>query len=342
MKILVTCELKQGVQRRPAIDAAWDIDSEHLSTEALDEISSTLSDLGHEVTVISAGDLLTMDLSTFRGVCVNLAVGPGRDPSTKVYVAALLDMLSIPYIGSPPHALAFTRHKAVAKGIASMCDIPTPEFHILHPGDTIPTMEWRAIVKPLYESCSIGIHSGSVVEAASDANRAAERIWTLYEQPALVEQYIEGVDVEVPLLWREDALVPLGAVAVVPRLSDTEHRILTSATVYRDAYDFRDPGQFVARWSAVRRELKAYAVAFARLAGIRDYGRVDFRVTPEGKAFFLEASTHPYIARHSSFEWLFARHGMGYREIWRDLLASPRFHWTQSATESDRSARGSR
>jgi D-alanine-D-alanine ligase len=334
MKILVTCELKQGAQRRPTIDTAWDIDSEHLSPEALSEISTTLVEIGHDVIIIGPDELLTRDLSDFHGVCVNLSVGPGRDPSTKVYVAALLDLLSIPYVGSPPHALAFTRHKGVAKGMAQMSGIPTPDFRISYPGNAIVSIEWRAIVKPLYESCSIGIHAGSVVDTAVDANRAAERIWTLYDQPALIEQYIEGVDVEVPLLRHGNVLAPLGAVAVVPRLTDTQHSILTSATVYRDAYEFHDPVNFVDHWSAVQGDLQSYAGAFARLAGIRDYGRVDFRVTPDGGAFFLEASTHPYIARHSSFDWLFERRGMAYRDIWTRLLASKRFQWAPARAQT--------
>ena len=57
------------------------------------------------------------------------------------------------------------------------------------------------------------------------------------------------------------------------------------------------------------------AVCAARALGIRDYGRLDFRVSPDGTPWFIEASTHPHIQRHSSFFVLARQHSMEYHEM---------------------------
>ena len=59
-------------------------------------------------------------------------------------------------------------------------------------------------------------------------------------------------------------------------------------------------------WNGERRRTKTWGDPVkwnkaAKALGIRDYGRVDFRVSTAGEPFFIEATGHPHIQRHSSF-----------------------------------------
>jgi len=55
------------------------------------------------------------------------------------------------------------------------------------------------MVKPVHETCSIGITSNSVVQGPAEANARVEHIWKAYGQAALVEAFVPGFDIEVPL-----------------------------------------------------------------------------------------------------------------------------------------------
>lgn len=63
------------------------------------------------------------------------------------------------------------------------------------------------------------------------------------------------------------------------------------------------------------------ALRAARALDIRDYGRVDFRVTDEGEAYFIEASVQPHIASNSSFFASARARGLGYSDMLDELLA---------------------
>jgi D-alanine-D-alanine ligase len=320
MKVVITCEVKNPRRQHHsyAIDKPWDIDSEHLSHDALTEIVTALSQLGHDIEIATTHRCLIELSKKYPDLlCVNLSVGHGG-ASTKVYTAALLEILGVPYVGSPPYALAVTRDKSVAKAVAQHANIPTPKWQVFLPDTTVVSeIELPVIVKPIHESCSIGIHTGSIINDERHLANAVARIWHVYRQAAIIEQYVPGIDVEVPFIGDADVL---GFVGVVPRLVQYGCDILTATTVYRDAYDFISPEKVVP-WSAkVENQVRLWVRAFANATGIRDYGRLDFRVTPSGQIFFIEASTHPYLAQHSSFTWLYQKAGREYKQLWDELL----------------------
>jgi D-alanine-D-alanine ligase len=320
MKLVITCEIKQQSQlgSRPRLDRPWDLDSEHLSKESLAEIQTALMHLGYEVEIAENHEALFSISKRYEDLLgINLSVGHGG-PSTKVFTAALLEILGIPYVGSPPHSLAITRDKSICKAVAQWLGIPTPQWKSFAPGSRIAAeVKLPVIVKPLHESCSVGIHAASVIHEEQYLVQAITRIWDVYRQPALVEQYIPGIDIEVPFIGGAQVL---GYVAVVPQFLHKRTDILTAAAVYQDAYDFTEPDHLTQWSTGIETKLQSWVLGFGSATSIRDYGRVDFRVTSEGTVYFIEASTHPYLGRHSSFFWLYERAGRQYKELWNDLL----------------------
>lgn len=319
--ILLTCEVKRGRNRMSS--GAADSDSEHLDLAVLGDVRRALEGLGCIVTVVEGSEaLLHMYPDQDCDGCINLSVGYGG-PSTKVLTAALLEILDIPYLGSPPNALAITRDKCVMKALAKAHGIATPQWRRVDIGDNLAFADHvprPVIVKPLYESCSIGIDESSIASSAAAIRQCVDRIWQEYDQPALIETYIPGIDLEVPLLGHP-TLRALGCVGVVPSAQCGGADILTSAMVYRDAYAFVAPADVVPTWSEVtERNVLAASLELAKSAWIRDYGRIDYRVGIDGTVWFIEASTHPYLARRSGFCWLTQQRGCEYQDLWRDLL----------------------
>lgn len=298
VRIGLICEIKRFLQ---APDLESDLDSELLSTFEVDELLSGLRDAGHDVLMIGDSRHLLNRVGYWRNRCdliFNKSVGrTGID--RKVHAAAILEVAGIPYVGSGCYSLALTRHKQHAKAIVERSGLHTPLCCLVPPAsDTeLRALPYPVIIKPVGESSSIGItREHSIVEDPRQAMRVAHELAARYHQPSIVESFVRGAEVEVPLLLDPHPRV-LGVVGLSLRgIPVEDEAFLASDSVYGDDYGFAAPPSYVDLG-----RVRAAAATAATALGIRDYGRIDFRVDRDGTPWFIEASTHPHLQRHSSF-----------------------------------------
>jgi D-alanine-D-alanine ligase len=310
VRIGVVYERKSEYPFAPGI--AHDADSELLSDYEERELLDGLRGTGHEIIPIGDAESLLSRIEYWRDNCdiiFNRSVGY-RGTERKSIVPAILEAAGIPYIGSTPYVLSLTRNKYHTKLVVSEAGVPTPPATLLFGGtaERLDDLRYPAIVKPLAESSSIGIEAGaSVVATPAEARARAAIVYARYGQPVLVESFVEGVELEAPVMIDpEPRVLGLVAVAIGGQLPASTH-YLASDSVYVDDYSFLKPPANI----DIDR-VTAAAVCAARALGIRDYGRLDFRVSADGTPWFIEASTHPHIQRHSSFFVLAREHGMDY------------------------------
>jgi len=301
-----------------------DLNSELFSAFEEDELLSGLRDAGYEVVRIGNARRLLNRVGYWRNRCdlvFNLSVGY-RGIERKLLAPSILEVAGIPYVGSTPYALTLTRHKYHTKLLVASAGVPTPRS-VLVTGDqaeSVESLEYPVIIKPVAESSSIGIDPvRSVVQTPKEAQELAEHMLHHYRQPALVETFVHGVEIEVPILIDPEPYA-LGVVAI--SLGGTlvnGGTFLSSSSVYDDNYGFAEPPSFVDR------ELIAkLAVQGSKILGMRDYGRLDFRVTEDMGPYFIEASTHPHIQTHSSFFWLAHQRGLAYSEMLDEIISVAR------------------
>jgi D-alanine-D-alanine ligase len=320
MRVGVTLERKEDYEFLS--EDPLEADSELFSHEEEDALLSGLRDAGHEVVRIGDGRRLVERVGFWRNRCdlvFNLSVGY-RGLDRKSYVPGVLELAGIPYVGSQPYALSLTRHKYHAKLVAAAAGVATASA-VLWSGEEqnahLDRIAYPAIVKPVAESSSIGIEAGlSVVSTAEAAAARARVVVDRLHQPALIETFVFGTEVEVPLVGYP--LSPLGVVGITQGGVVVEGEAhLAAASVYEDGYGFLTPVPGLDQ----ERVMDA-AVTVADAVGIRDYGRIDFRVTPEGIPIFLEASTHPHIQHHSSFFELARGRGLTYADMLDEIVAT--------------------
>lgn len=302
-----------------------DLNSELLSAEEESEIVNGLQDAGHEVICIGDAHQLLSNIDRWRRSCdivFNRSVGY-RGVERKSIAAAVMDAAGIPYVGSSPYVLSLTRNKHHCKVIAASAGLPTPSSAVLFGGleDQADRVTYPAIIKPIAESSSIGIESGvAIVKNADEARRRARVITSRYHQPVLVETFIEGIELEIPVVANDAGdmrVFGIAAVAVNQTLPCGCH-YLASDSVYDDEYDYIDPPARID--SNHSNHLCELTVRGARALGIRDYGRLDFRIDAAGKPWFIEASTHPHVQVHSSFNHAAGQRGMSYAAMLDGLI----------------------
>lgn len=299
-----------------------DLNSELLCAEEESEIVNSLHEAGHDVICIGDVQRLLGGIERWKRSCdiiFNRSVGY-RGVERKSIAAAVMDAAGIPYVGSTPYVLSLTRNKYHCKVIAANAGLPTPSSAVLFGGveDLADHVTYPAIVKPIAESSSIGIESGAaIVKNAEEARRRAQVVTSRYHQPVLVETFIEGIELEIPVV-ADDAgdmrVFGIAAVAVNAALPCGCH-YLASDSVYDDEYDYIDPPAHID--VDYIRELTERG---ARALGIRDYGRLDFRIDAVGNPWFIEASTHPHVQVHSSFNHAAGQRGMSYAAMLDALI----------------------
>jgi len=300
-----------------------DLDSELLSEQEEDELVSGLRDAGHEVVVIRGVKALLARVWFWRKRCqLVFNRSSGFHGSERTLLApAVLEAAAIPYVGSTPYVQTLARNKLHTKLVAQHAKVQTPAAAVLMPGvmrqPELAGVEFPAIVKLLAESSSVGLNcSTSIVhdphEAASRARELAHR----YNQPVLIETFIRGHEIEVPILIDDHVRVP-GMLAVARNgILVSGEDFLDGSSVYHDDYSFVTPPA-----SLDLDRVGDAAVRTAVAIGLRDYGRVDFRIDENGTPWMIEADTIPHVQRLSSFYEVAKTRGLEYHEMLAEIIA---------------------
>jgi D-alanine-D-alanine ligase len=111
----------------------------------------------------------------------------------------MLELLRIPYTGSRVLTLALALDKPMTKRIFAYHDLPTPAFQVFERLDEprSPELLFPLFVKPSREGTGMGVTADSIVTDDASLRRQIAHVFARYDQPALVEHYIEGREVTV-------------------------------------------------------------------------------------------------------------------------------------------------
>ena len=145
------------------------------------------------------------------GLVFNLSYGI-QGQARYTHVPGILEMVGIPYVGSGPLAHSLALDKVVTKMIFRQHGLPTPDFAVLDASRLRPS---RAALPPDRQAQERGgllRHQGRATTRTSCA-RPRQVIFDNFGQPVLVEQYIEGREINVGLLGNvpPEALPPVRA-----------------------------------------------------------------------------------------------------------------------------------
>jgi len=320
MKIAFTYNLRLTDVRETEREAEYD------SAETVSAIAAALESAGHEVEKLEvsgpASNLLERLEQIDPDIILNTAEGQGGRMREAFY-PALFDELGIPYTGSDAYTNAVTLDKWLTKLIVSRANIDTARGMLVTLRNFEQVLERGAglafpvIVKPNHEGSSKGIYNGalgsSVVKDARDLSAALKSALRQYPDGVLVEEYIAGLDIAVGFIegvGHDDGL-----------LTPVEVMFDPSSERGFNIYDYRlknvEPGKVQYRCPAnlprdVAARLRSISSEAIRVLGLRDLARLDYRVTPEGRIYLLEANALPALASNSSLFAATAQVGLTY------------------------------
>jgi len=291
--------------------------------EAHDHIVESLPVDGEVEPVVRALSTRTPDL------VFNLAESFGGKSALESNVAALLNLLGLRYTGSSPAGLLLAGDKSLTKKVLSFHGVRTPEFATVFRGalDWAGDIEFPVIVKPPQEDASLGISSNSVVHDLRELFTRIDELQSEFQQPVLVEQFVEGREFYVGVLGNANArALPVieldfsGFPAGMPRIASWEAKWGDDGVGSGDQFaGTRSIFPVDVGPTLIERMQHAAVEAFHALR-LRDYARIDLRVTPDEQIFVIEVNPNCYLERESEFARAAAEGGLSYDALIARIL----------------------
>jgi D-alanine-D-alanine ligase len=218
------------------------------------------------------------------------------------HIASMLELLNIPYTGSGPLTLATCINKVRVKEILMHHGILTPNYQVFYSRNKKldPELKFPLIVKPVCMDNSIGITKDAVVYNEEDLRSRIGYILRTYDQPALVEEFIEGKEITVGVLGNgRNSLVLPPSEVIFSNSNGSEDNIYSyEAKWMKDTDSWKNvniicPAE-LPKYQEYR--IKRIALQVYSILGCRDYGRIDFRLSKEGVPYVLELNPNPGIS----------------------------------------------
>ncbi|HXI59618.1 MAG TPA: ATP-grasp domain-containing protein [Polyangia bacterium] len=308
-------------------------EAEFDSADTVNGIAEGLRAGGHEVEKIEvtgpASRLAARIESYGPDLIFNTAEGR-RGRAREAFYPALFEELGFPYTGSDAYVLMVTLDKWLTKLVlGGRQGIDTPRGRLLTPDDLRRIKDpgtlglaLPVIVKPNYEGSSKGIGDDAVVRDARTLAEMLPRALRAYPNGVLVEEFVAGTDVTVPFLegrGDDGVLLPVDYVVdpgARSRFNIYDYRLKSadsSKVAVRCPPDL--PRDVVSR-------LRAISKTAVRAIGMRDVGRIDFRLGEDGRIYLLEVNALPSLERGASLFGAAAREGLDHAETLAVIVES--------------------
>ncbi len=293
-------------------------DSDETPDPVFPQIEAALRSLEHEPTRISVGVDVMPVIAHLRAldpaIVFNLTESFDGKSALDSNLAALLNLLGLRYTGSSPAGLVMSGDKSLMKKVLRFHEITTPQFATVFRGalDHVGDLRFPLIVKPPQEDASIGITTKSVVRDVRELLGSMDALQREFQSPVLVEEFIDGREFYVGVLGNASPVaLPVieldftGFPADRPKVASWEAKwgeggtgeaTETGAefTGTKSVFPTDVPPELLERMQRV-------AVDTFHALRLRDYARVDLRVTLAEQVFVIEANPNCYLERSAEF-----------------------------------------
>lgn len=291
--------------------------------EGVASVHATLEELGHRPVRVCVSDGLLGFLEQLErakpDVVFNLCEGYRETSAGEFCFAGALELLGLPYTGSGPLALGLSLEKPMAKRLFTSAEIPTPTFAVYGPGSEVASrLSYPRILKLAGEHASLGMTPENVVGDEAALVKRLNELFAEHHAAVLVEEFIDGREFMVPLL----ADTPIGLEEIEftrqPRVVCYRAKWAAKSTEYLSMRAISAPEVT----DAQRGAMLELAQRACTLVGIRDYARVDFRMSAAGHIYVLEVNPNPDITPGSGYRRSLDAAGIPFATFVERLIAN--------------------
>lgn len=305
-------------------------------------IAAALEAQGHLVETLAAPEQPAALLAALErarpDALFNLVESYRGEAALEPAVGALLELTGVPFTGNRSLACALALRKPLAKALLAAAGVPVAEGLVVEGDDTVDAaaaaldalarhVAFPWIVKPAREDASHGISAASVVDDVAAAHARARFVVETYRQPALVERFIAGRELNVALIGPAAApqLLPIAEIDFAKFPAGRRRLVTYESKWVEGSADWNGTNVVDATLApAVARRVEEVARAAWRTLEFSGYGRIDLRLDAHDEPVVLEANPNPDLSPDAGFARAWGRTGASYEQLVARLLALAR------------------
>jgi D-alanine-D-alanine ligase len=209
-------------------------------------------------------------------IFLGLHGGRGEDGT----VQTILETIGVPYTGSGPLGSAVAMDKDVSKRLFRDAGVPTADW-VMAPvtaAEAGKRLGWPLVVKPSKQGSTVGL---TVVKRSEDFDGA---VWFAgeYDDEVMIERFVPGRELTVGIL--DGRALAVGE--IIPKHEVFDYECKYTPGMSEEIFPADLPG-------AITAECQRLGVLAHHTLKLGGYSRIDFRLTPDGRLFCLEANTLP-------------------------------------------------
>lgn len=305
-------------------DGSLDVFGPKSVVSRLEAVQEALTFLGYRVKALEMREdlkpMIGKILASRADLIFNLCEEFRGQTRLEMHIAALLELLNIPFTGSPALVLGLSQDKGKTKSILSHYGIPTPAYEVMSSGKDTPFegLRFPLMVKPLWEDGSLGINNDALVQDGPALIQQTQKVHQLHHQPALVEEYIDGRELNVSILGNEQPQVlPISEIDFstmppgIPRICGYEAKWVETSQEFTHTV----PLCPASLSPEVEDRVKKASLEAYRVMGCRDYARVDIRLSTDGVPYILEVNANPDISPDAGMSRSAKAGGLSYYQL---------------------------
>ncbi|MDD8026283.1 MAG: ATP-grasp domain-containing protein [Acidobacteriota bacterium] len=315
----------------PLTSRKVDRPSEESVEQTAKEVLTAVTELGYSAFIISLQKSFMNFLQRLKtlnaDVVINLCEAFLGYPQLEANVAAAFELLGLSYTGNDSRTLALCLNKFKSKAVLKSSGLPTAPALLVDAPDQKIDLPFPLIVKPNTEDASLGIHPDSVVRDEDALRKQVTRILEIFEEPVLVEQFIEGREFNVAVLDADKPeALPVSEIDFT-KLPEGQPSICSYEAKWHPEdilFQTTPPVCPAAIDDALKAKLQDLAVKAFLACECRDYARIDFRVDKKGRPFILEVNPNPDISLNAGYARGLAAAGIDYKVFWGRMIEKAR------------------
>jgi D-alanine-D-alanine ligase len=233
--------------------------------------------------------------------------GRGEDGT----IQSLLDTIGVPYTGSGALGSAIAMDKDISKRLFREAGVATADWAMapLAAGEAGKRFGWPVVVKPSKQGSTVGL---TLVKRPEDFEAA---VWFAgeFDDEVMIEAFVPGRELTVGVL-QEQAL-PVGE--IIPQHEIFDYECKYTPGMSQEIFPADLPAGIVS-------EIQSLSLRAHQALKLGGYSRVDFRLTPAGRLFCLEANTLPGMTSTSLLPQAARAAGIDFADLCDRICRAPR------------------
>lgn len=294
------------------------------------DVVRTLRELGHEVRPLGVADELTpirQVIDEFKpDIFFNLLEEFLGRQDFDHHVVSFLELMQVPYTGCHPRGLMLARDKALSKKLLAYHHLTVPKFAVYPRGRRVQrpkNLEFPLIVKSQVHEASLGISQASIVD---NDEKLRERVAFIHQRnasDAIAEQYVDGREFYVGMIGNSRFEVLPVWELLFENMPPGASPIATASVKHNPDYQ-RRRGIYQQHAEDLTPSLRTHIIRttrrIARILDLDGYARIDYRLSADGRLYFLEANPNPDIAQSEEFASAAEEAGKSYPQLIQKIV----------------------